>query len=151
MAALAKSMFGGPVKSTSCCTSSGFSQENGPPRGEMLGGNITRRWSSEDQYHQNVHVRTKRRDSFYAQQRVERAAMREHFRTKYNLTKNVPDVQQVKTAGGNLRVSKEVRAMVRPREPAPESFSIHRFWDYHTQGHIKKGPRDSTGTSCLIM
>uniref|UniRef100_A0A8C5WB91 Uncharacterized protein n=1 Tax=Leptobrachium leishanense TaxID=445787 RepID=A0A8C5WB91_9ANUR len=84
MASLAKSLFEGPVKSISCCTSAGFQQEHNTTREIPRGMNVMRRWSSEDQYQRRSQPET-RRNSFYAQQRAERAAMREHFRGKYNL------------------------------------------------------------------
>ncbi|XP_063803825.1 complexin-3-like [Pseudophryne corroboree] len=157
MASVAKSLFGGPVKSMSCCTSGGFTQDLRPPREDKSSIFTTRRWSADEQQHRRVlQPDTKRRDSLYAQQKAERAVMREHFREKYNLRKNPQDQQQVKAAGDNVRLAKELRAAVRQGEPERDDFSLPGFLSYKSLdlSYLRKGANMEylqPGRRCLVM
>ncbi|XP_075050632.1 complexin-3-like [Mixophyes fleayi] len=154
MASVTKTLFGGPAKSISCCTS-GFKQEHRPPSEDKSRVNIMRRWSADEQHGRVLQPDTKRRDSLYAQQKAERAMMREHFREKYNLRKNAHDQQQVKAAGGNVRLPKDLRAIVRKDEVDTEHFSISDFLSYKNLdlSYLRKGTMESLrpGSRCLVM
>ncbi|XP_071988152.1 complexin-3-like [Engystomops pustulosus] len=149
MTSVAKTLFGGPVKSISCCASAGAPQEQWPQSESRI--NIMRRWSSDDQHHRVVQPDTRRRDSLFAQQKAERAQMREHFREKYNLSKNTHDQQQLKAAGGNVRLSKDLRAVVRQDQTDSQDFS---FTDLLAD--LRKSAQSSAaplkpGARCLVM
>ncbi|XP_053559317.1 complexin-3-like [Bombina bombina] len=158
MGSIIKSIFGGPVKSMSCCTSGGFAQEQKPIKEEKPGWNILRRWSSEEQHRKDIQEEMKRRDSLFAQRKAERAVMREHFREKYHLTQNSRDEQQVKGAGGNRKMSKDLRIMVKQDEPSSDDFSILGMLGYHSLDldYLKKSAHSTMDSiqpaaRCLLM
>ncbi|CAH2327558.1 complexin-3 [Pelobates cultripes] len=156
MATATKSLFGGPVKNISCCTSAGFQPEHKCTKEKAFGVDMKRRWSSEEQYHRTFHAETRRRNSFYTQQKAERAAMREHFRSKYNLPKNTQDQHHVKEAGGNKRMSRDVRAVIQTEESPSENFSMLGFLGFPSLGNLKKGTQSTmdslqSGTRCSLM
>ncbi|XP_056410041.1 complexin-3-like [Hyla sarda] len=144
MASVAKSLLGGPVKSMSCCISSGPPQERWPQPEPKV--NMMRRWSSEEQ-HRRVLQPGRRRDSLYSQQKAERALMRQHFREKYHLAANVQDQEQVK-AGDHVRLSRNLRAVVRQEEDNSEDFSITDLL-----ANLRKSAQTTVepGARCLVM
>ncbi|XP_072284120.1 complexin-3-like [Pyxicephalus adspersus] len=148
MTSVAKFLFGAPMKSPSCCTSGTFAedfQSSGQPR-----TNKTRRWSSDDQ-HRVLRPEMTRRSSLHTQQKAERALMREHFREKYNLPKNTSD--QLKTAGGNVRLSRELRAIVRQEEPYRQESSFVKLLSYRDLNTGASAVAESLQQKgrCLVM
>ncbi|XP_073464906.1 complexin-3-like [Aquarana catesbeiana] len=152
MSSIAKFLFGGPTKSVSCCTSGNFAQDLHSPTQPRV--NVPRRWSCDDQpRHRVQRPETTRRSSLHAQQKSERALMREHFREKYNLPKNTSDQQQLKVAGGNVRLSRELRAIVRHEEPYHQESSFVQLLSYRD---LKTGASAATESPppksrCLLM
>ncbi|XP_068108648.1 complexin-3-like [Hyperolius riggenbachi] len=129
MASMVKSLFGAPVKSKSCCTSGAVPQDLRPPQDSKR---ITRRWSSDEQHRKVPQPDMSRRTSLFAQQKAERAVMREHFRQKYNLAKNTDDRQRLKEAGSNIRLPKDLRTIMRQEkaEEVAEEVSFVRLISY---------------------
>ncbi|KAM4662103.1 complexin-4-like [Discoglossus pictus] len=158
MGSIVKSLFGSHLKSMLCCTSSEVTKKQAPSKEEKPGWNILRRWSSEEQHHIDHQAEMKKRDMLYAQKKAERAVMREHLREKYHLSPNSRDEQQVKVAGGNRQMSKELRVMVQREEPRSEDFSILGALGYQSLDldYIKKSAHSTmdslqTGTRCSLM
>ncbi|KAM3910261.1 complexin-3-like [Leptodactylus fuscus] len=147
MASVTKMLFAGPVKSISCCTSGGAPQERWPQPESRP--NIIRRWSSDDQQRRVLQPDT--RNTLYAQQKAERALMREHFREKYHLAKNTHDQQQVKATGGNIRLSRELRVVVRQEQTDTQAYSIADLLaDLKKSAPSTAGPLQP-GARCLVM
>ncbi|KAM5129484.1 complexin-3-like [Mantella aurantiaca] len=144
MASMAKFLFGGPTTSVSCCTSGNFSQDL-PPR-----TNMPRRWSSED-HHREERPETARRSSLHTQHKAERALMREHFREKYRLPKDGSDQRRVKAAGGNVRLSKELRAVLRHDEPRRQEESFVQLLSYRPLNTGATAETLQSNRRCLVM
>ncbi|XP_044129002.1 complexin-3-like [Bufo gargarizans] len=143
MTSVTRTLFGGQVKSMSCCTSGGPPQEKWPQTECRVN---MRRWSLEEQ-NCRVLQPDKRRSSMYAQQKAERALMREHFREKYHLARNAHDQEQVRAAGTNVHLSRELRAIVRQDQS-------HRMADkltyLRTSTQTAAGP-PQPGVRCLLL
>ncbi|XP_018420729.1 PREDICTED: complexin-3-like [Nanorana parkeri] len=151
MASMAKFLFGGPKKNASCCTSGTFAKDlhsPTPPR-----ANVTRRWSSEDQRHRLLRPETTRRSSLHSQQKAERALMREHFREKYKLPMNNSDQQQLRAAGGNIRLPKDLRSIVRHEEPYRQESSFVQLLSYRDLNTGASSVTESLQQKgrCLVM
>ncbi|XP_040189123.1 complexin-3-like [Rana temporaria] len=154
MAFIGKFLFGGPTKSASSCGTSGnFAQDLHSPAQPRI--NVPRRWSYDDQpRHRALRPETTRRSSLHAQQKTERALMREHFREKYNLPKNSSDQKQLKAAGGgNVRLPRELRATARRQEPYHQESSFVQLLSYRdlntgASAATKSPPPKSR---CLLM
>ncbi|XP_077086115.1 complexin-3-like [Siphateles boraxobius] len=92
-------------------------------------------------YQADLERERKLREAMNAQKNAERAAMRLHFRSKYQLTKNAEDRKRVRLAGGKVRLPRDLAKMVRPdSDDGDDSFSVIRAFQRlrfstHTHTH----------------
>ncbi|XP_069506188.1 complexin-3-like [Ambystoma mexicanum] len=128
MGAMVKSIFGGTVKQLTCCLPTDLPKEKLKScEEEGMVARMRRKWGSEEQYRQSLEEEKRKRDAVYAQKKAERAVMRDHFREKYHLPKNQADEQQRHAAvSSNMKLSKDVTALVKPEEPADTELSYFR-------------------------
>ncbi|XP_056126239.1 complexin-4-like [Rhinichthys klamathensis goyatoka] len=96
-------------------------------------------------YQADLERERKRREAMSAQRNAERAAMRLHFRSKYQLTKNAEDRERVRVAGGKVCLPRDLAKMVRPdTDDGDDSFSVIRAFQRlrssthtHTPAHAE--------------
>ncbi|KAK2903714.1 hypothetical protein QQF64_009087 [Cirrhinus molitorella] len=110
-------------------------------------------------YQADLERERKLREAMNAQKNAERAAMRAHFRRKYQLTKNAKDAEQLRAAGGKVCLPRDLAKMVGPEAPAKDdSFSlISAFQSLGLGAGIFSGKQGKTQTSrpetepCRVM
>ncbi|CAM4695969.1 unnamed protein product [Leuciscus chuanchicus] len=78
-------------------------------------------------YQADLERERKLREAMNARKNAERAAMRLHFRSKYQLTKNAEDRERVRVAGGKVCLPRDLAKMVRPdTDDGDDGFSVIR-------------------------
>ncbi|KAK7146664.1 hypothetical protein R3I94_009486 [Phoxinus phoxinus] len=96
-------------------------------------------------YEADLERERKLREAMHAQKNAERAAMRLHFRSKYQLTKNAEDRKRVRAAGGKVCLPRDLGKMVRPdADDGDDSFSVIRAF-------LRKHTRTHTAEPCRVM
>ncbi|XP_039544640.1 complexin-3-like [Pimephales promelas] len=93
-------------------------------------------------YQAELERERKRREAMNAQKNAERAAMRLHFRSKYQLTKNAEDRERVRVAGGKVCLPRDLAKMVRPdADDGDDGFSVIRAFQRLRSGtHTRAEP-----------
>lgn len=89
------------------------------------------------------------REALNAQKNAERAAMRTHFRRKYQLSKNVKDTERVRSVGGEVNLPRELAKMVCPEAPVKdEAFGLlSAFQGLSFSGGIYTSNKQTTTSS----
>ncbi|KAM9294623.1 complexin-3-like [Gastrophryne carolinensis] len=132
----------------------GGSPRSTSPKQSRANFNFARRWSSEEQPRRPAQRQAPRRSSLCTQQKAERAMMREHIREKYNLTKNSEDQRQVREAGGNVQLSRELRAIVYREKPEKPKMPFVPLLSYKSPGLGEPNMAAETlqpAARCLVM
>ncbi|KAJ8354863.1 hypothetical protein SKAU_G00224300 [Synaphobranchus kaupii] len=126
-----------PIKHLTCCMSAAKDNDNWVSRNtkNLKGGKGKSAPSRTAQatpdpalirsYHADLQKERKLREARNAQKNAERAAMRAHFRRKYQLSKNPKDANQLKAVGGKVALPRELAAIVRPETSSKnEAYSL---------------------------
>ncbi|XP_051575648.1 cytochrome P450 11B, mitochondrial [Myxocyprinus asiaticus] len=119
-----------PVKTLKHCVTGGKKESSWTKRGSKGKTCAPRINHAQDpnllrSYQADLERERKLREAMNAQKNAERAAMRAHFRRKYQLTKNVKDTEQLRVVRGKVALPRELAQMVRPEAPAKDdSFSL---------------------------
>ncbi|KAL2084726.1 hypothetical protein ACEWY4_020244 [Coilia grayii] len=71
-------------------------------------------------YQADLERERKQREAMNAQKNAERAAMRAHFRRKYQLPKNSKDSNHLRSKEGKVNLPRDLAAMVQPDNPSKE-------------------------------
>ncbi|XP_026140908.1 complexin-3-like [Carassius auratus] len=112
-----------PVKTLKFCVS-GEKTNHGARRGPKRQGSKGRSCKPDPRllrsYQTELDRERKLREAMNAQKNAERAAMRAHFRRKYQLTKNAKDAEQLRAAGGKVCLPRDLAKMVRGEAPAKD-------------------------------
>ncbi|XP_066577273.1 complexin-3 [Amia ocellicauda] len=150
MGSMVKAALGGPLRQLSCCVSVEGGEEHcrsAPPR--MTPCRTTKELRS---YQKELEQERQRREGLCAQKNAQRAAMRSHFRQKYQLAKNSKDASHVKAVGGKVVLPHELAAVVRPKVAPPEDGGFSFFGSF--QGLSLDGLHSGTQTpnkQCAVM
>ncbi|XP_057691336.1 complexin-3-like [Corythoichthys intestinalis] len=76
-------------------------------------------------YQADLEKERKLREATNAQKNAERAAMRAHFRRKYQLAENSKDTNHLRCAGGKVSLPRELSKLVRPdNKMKDDSFNL---------------------------
>ncbi|XP_024122890.1 complexin-3 [Oryzias melastigma] len=115
--------------------------------------------SSTRSYQADLDKERKQREAMIAQKNAERAAMRSHFRRKYQLPESPKDRNHLRSAGGKVSLPKELSKMIHPETKSKDdgfnllsafqglSFSTAAL----TQSKHSKAPTPTHGESCRVM
>ncbi|XP_066538399.1 complexin-3-like [Hoplias malabaricus] len=123
-----------PLKKLSSCVTGTEEQDiwtKHRPKQRSKGRNVSARMGhARDSallrgYQADLDRERKLRDAMNAQKNAERAAMRAHFRRKYQLAPNAKDTSHLQTVGGKVALPRELAKMVRAdREPKDEGSTL---------------------------
>ncbi|XP_064153203.1 complexin-3 [Anguilla rostrata] len=169
MDSLVKKSLAAPVKQLTCCMAGAKDNDNWVSRNarNLKGGKGKSAPSRTAQaapdpalirsYQADLERERKLREARNAQKNAERAAMRAHFRRKYQLAKNSKDTSQLKAVGGKVALPRELSAMVRPESSSKdEAYSIFGAFQginlnlgMLTGGAQKQTP--ANGEQCRVM
>lgn len=112
-----------PVKTLKFCVS-GEKTKHGARRGSRRQGSKGRSGKPDPRpvrsYQTELERERKLREAMNAQKNAERAAMRAHFRRKYQLTKNAKDAEQLRAAVGRVCLPRDLAKVVRGEAPAKD-------------------------------
>ncbi|XP_051721963.1 complexin-3-like [Ctenopharyngodon idella] len=110
-------------------------------------------------YQADLERERKLREAMNAQKNAERAAMRVHFRRKYQLTKNAKDADHLRAVGRKVSLPRELAKMVRPDgADKDDSFSLLRAFQglsfspaIFTGSKPTKTPTAADAEPCRVM
>ncbi|XP_021322434.1 cytochrome P450 11C1 isoform X2 [Danio rerio] len=125
-----------PMKTLQCCVS-GDKQQASRSQGQR--SKVTRVQDPRvlRSYEAELQKERKLREAMNAKKNAERAAMRAHFRRKYQLSQNAKDSAQLRAVGGKVFLSGDLARMVRPDAPEKDDgFNLIRAF----QGLKFSGP-----------
>ncbi|MBN3272568.1 CPLX3 protein, partial [Polyodon spathula] len=142
MASMVKSVLGAPIKLFSPCLSleeKEQEQRSAPCRQK-------RRTADElHRYQEQLEEEKRKRDARYEKRNGERAAMRTHFRHKYQLTQNAKDDNHLNAVGGKVVLPRELAAVVRSEVPTAQERGFSLFGSF--QGLDLRALRESAQNS----
>ncbi|XP_073702972.1 cytochrome P450 11C1 [Garra rufa] len=134
-----------PIKTLKLCVSG--EKQRGSKRHGSKGKTCTPDPRLLRSYQADLERERKLREEMNAQKNAERAAMRAHFRRKYQLNKNAKDAEQLRAAGGKVCLPRDLAKMVGPEAPAKDdSFSLLSAFQSLSAG-IFTGKQSKTPTS----
>ncbi|RVE62855.1 hypothetical protein OJAV_G00160230 [Oryzias javanicus] len=115
--------------------------------------------SSARSYQADLDKERKQREAMIAQKNAERAAMRSHFRRKYQLSESPKDRNHLRSAGGKVSLPKELSKMIHPEtKPKDDGFNLLSAFQglsfstaALTQSKHGKAPTPTHGESCRVM
>ncbi|XP_069041611.1 complexin-3-like [Lepisosteus oculatus] len=118
MGSVVKSALGAPIRQLICCVpleqrDPKARRNSAPHRPRMTAAELQR-------YQRDLEQERRKREERSAQKNAQRAAMRSHFRQKYQLAQNAKDDNHLNMARGKVVLPRELAAMVRSEVPAPQ-------------------------------
>ncbi|CAF97876.1 unnamed protein product [Tetraodon nigroviridis] len=111
-------------------------------------------------YQAELEKERKLREAANARKNAQRAAMRAHFRRKYQLSENPKDAGRLRTAGGKLSLPRELSKIIHPEtKPKDASFGLLRAFQGLSVGtatlagtHRGRTPTPAgEGEACKVM
>ncbi|XP_056331012.1 LOW QUALITY PROTEIN: uncharacterized protein LOC130243015, partial [Danio aesculapii] len=131
-----------PMKTLQCCVSRDKQQTS---RSQGQRSKVTRVQDPRvlRSYEAELQRERKLREAMNAKKNAERAAMRAHFRRKYQLSQNAKDTAQLRNVGGKVFLSGDLARMVRPDAPKKDDgFNLIRaFQDLKFSGPMFTGSK----------
>ncbi|XP_028837681.1 complexin-3-like [Denticeps clupeoides] len=136
MDSMVKKSLAVPIKKLTSCVSEGKDQDSWSlQRGKRARGGKGRSAAPRPgqqtdpsvirAYQADLEKERKLREAMNAQKNAERAAMRTHFRRKYQLSKSSTDASRLRAVGGKVALPRDLAAMVRPEAPpSDEGYSL---------------------------
>lgn len=112
-------------------------------------------------YQADLEKERKQREAMNAQKNAERAAMRNHFRRKYHLSKNPKDMSHLRSVGGKVSLPRKLSKIIHPKTKAKDDgfnlLSAFQGLSFNTAlvtGRTQRDastPTPATGDSCRVM
>ncbi|XP_077433076.1 uncharacterized protein LOC144058474 [Vanacampus margaritifer] len=106
-------------------------------------------------YQADLDKERKLREATNAQKNAERAAMRAHFRRKYQLSENCEDAKHLKCVGGKVSLPRRLSELVRPDGKSKDGgFDLlHAFRGLRLGGNAaRRAPQaPQRGRACQVM
>ncbi|XP_034467695.1 complexin-3-like [Hippoglossus hippoglossus] len=112
-------------------------------------------------YQADLEKERKQREAVNAQKNAERAALRNHFRRKYQLSKSPKDVSHLRSVGGKVSLPRGLSKIIYPETKAKDDgfnlLSAFQGLSFNTarltgRKHSKAStPTPTTGDSCKVM
>ncbi|XP_067305586.1 complexin-3-like [Pseudorasbora parva] len=106
-------------------------------------------------YQADLERERKLREAMNAQKNAERAAMRMHFRRKYQLTKDAKDSAQLRAAGRKVCLPRGLAEMVRPKAAErDDSFSLSQAFQrlsFSSNTHSHTTAAGAGAEPCRVM
>ncbi|XP_016112549.1 complexin-3-like [Sinocyclocheilus grahami] len=160
MESMLKTSLLAPIKTLKFCVSG---EKQRSKRGSKWPGSKGRTGAPDPRllrsYQADLERERKLREAMNAQKNAERAAIRAHFRRKYQLAKNAKDAEQLRAVGGRVCLPRDLAKMVGPEAPAKDdSFGLLRaFQSLSLSAGIFTGKQSQTPASrtdtepCRVM
>ncbi|KAG7469418.1 hypothetical protein MATL_G00128650 [Megalops atlanticus] len=171
MDSVVKKTLAAPIKQLTCCVSGAKDKDSWVSRstsnvkaGKGKSAPSRTKQAAPDpalvrSYLADLEKERKLREARNARKNAERAAMRAHYRRKYQLSKNSKDVKQLKAVRGKVSLPRELAAMVRPEAPAKdEGYNIFNAFQglslnlgVLTGSTQSQTPTPANGEQCRVM